>query len=118
MLCQDIGFTESHQAIIDVGEGRGQAVSRILEEAQIITNPMPLPWDKGEELCSGIRIGVQEITRQGMKESEMEEVAEFMSEVISNKSPAQEVTRKVANFVSNYQQVLYRFGLEGNPTHA
>ncbi len=112
VLCPDLGFTESHQVIVDVGEGRGQAVSLNLEAANIITNPMPLPWDEGQEICSAIRIGTQEVTRQGMKEIEMREVAELISDVISNKSPPQETARKVADFVSNYQQVLYRFGLE------
>ena len=112
VLCPDLGFTESHQVIVDVGEGRGQAMSKLLEEANIITNQMPLPWDRGEDLCSGIRLGVQEVTRMGMTEDDMAVMAGLIAAVLSSRCRPQELRSKVEGFASTFQEVKYTFGRE------
>lgn len=112
VLCPDLGFTESHQVIVDVGEGRGQAMSRLLEDANIITNQMPLPWDRGEEFCSGIRLGVQEVTRMGMGEEDMAVVAELIADVLLGKHKPQELRERVESFVGGFQEVKCTFKQE------
>lgn len=109
VLCPDLGFTRSHQLILDVGEKRGREASDLLEQANIVTNPMPLPWDKDQEAGSAVRIGVQEITRLGAKESEMTHVAELMAEVLQRRREPNEAGAKVAEFMRGHQTIQYCF---------
>ncbi|MEM2144999.1 MAG: serine hydroxymethyltransferase, partial [Candidatus Jordarchaeaceae archaeon] len=85
VLCEHKGFTESHQVVVDVRKNKGgKKVAETLEKANIICNKNLLPWDKEEdtENPSGIRLGVQECTRTGMKESEMEHIANLIARII------------------------------------
>ncbi len=109
VLCADLGFTQSHQLIIDVGEKRGREASDLLEQANIVTNPMPLPWDKDQEAGSAVRIGVQEITRLGMEESEMIQVADLMADVLQGGREPAEVRASVAQLMQSHQNIQYCF---------
>src|SRR5919206_108612 len=76
VLGEKRGYTASHQMAIDVSKfGDGGNIERNLEKGNIILNRQLLPGDikAGRHYMhpSGIRIGVSEITRLGMKESEM-----------------------------------------------
>ena len=57
------GYTETHQVILNVGKGRGPEIADRLEQANIITNSQGLPYDASFSDASGIRLGVQEMTR-------------------------------------------------------
>ena len=57
----------------------------------------------------GIRIGVSEVTRLGMRESEMTEIAEFVKRVIIDKESLDKVRTDVAEFRTSYQKVHFCF---------
>jgi glycine hydroxymethyltransferase len=57
----------------------------------------------------GIRLGTSEVTRLGMKESEMAEIAEFIKRVIIDKENVGKVKEDVAEFRKDYQRVHYCF---------
>ena len=57
----------------------------------------------------GIRLGTSEVTRLGMKESEMTQIASFVKNVIVDKKDAKDVAKQVAEFRKNYQKTLYCF---------
>jgi len=100
--------------MIDVTEhGDGGTIEETLEKSNIIINRNLLPWDikEGRHFMhpGGIRMGVSEITRLGMKESEMAEIAEFIKRVIINKESLQKVASDVGEFRKNYQKVHYCF---------
>ncbi len=91
VLCPDKGFTESHQVVIDITSlkdtvGLGGNIEKLLEQAGIIINRNMLPWDPkdGRDYHNpgGLRLGVPEITRLGMKESEMQTVADFIKKIV------------------------------------
>ncbi|MGA3359450.1 MAG: serine hydroxymethyltransferase [Halobacteriota archaeon] len=111
VLCPDKGFTESHQIVLDVG--RASALAVALEKANIIANKNLLPWDdhNAPENPSGIRFGTQELTRLGMKESEMKVVAGLVARVLNGEAP-EKVKKDVVEFKSNYQEVEYCFSHE------
>jgi glycine hydroxymethyltransferase len=112
VLCSDLGFTKSHQVAVDVSEfGGGDYVAKKLEECGIILNKNLLPWDdvRNADNPSGIRIGVQEVTRLGMREDEMKEIAKFIDMALRDKKPVKEIRREVAEFKSNYLTVKYTF---------
>jgi glycine hydroxymethyltransferase len=88
VLCPDLGFTRSHAIAADVSKfGGGKDVSKSLEDANIICNKNMLPHDTSAVRPSGIRLGVQELTRVGMKESEMKEVASLICRVAKKEDP-------------------------------
>jgi len=110
VLCPDLGFTESHQVIVNVKEfGGGQGVAKELEENNLICNKMSLPGDSPHDAThnpSGIRLGTQELTRWGMKESEMKVVAEFFKKVLVEKKSVKE---EVINFKKQFNKINYCF---------
>jgi len=80
VLGEKRGFTESHQIAVNVLEySDGGKVEAELEKANIIVNRQLIPGDikAGRNYFhpGGIRLGVSEITRIGMKQSEMKEIA-------------------------------------------
>lgn len=82
----EFGFTQSHQIAVNVSaHGSGVKVSQILEANDIITNYQVLPGDTDPRNPSGLRIGVQEMTRFGMKEAEMGELGQLMADAIRGK---------------------------------
>jgi len=115
VVAENRGFTESHQVVLDVRkQGGGSRVAELFEKANIIVNKNLLPWDKPEDIKnpSGIRIGVQEVTRWGMKESDMKQIAEFMRMVaIDNKDP-EDVKKKVIDFRKDFNKVHYGFDID------
>ena len=80
---RDLGFTRSHQIAVDVsGFGGGVETALRIEEQNIIVNYNMLPGDTDPRQPSGLRLGVQEVTRFGMKEAEMDEMAALMADAI------------------------------------
>ncbi|HML04022.1 MAG TPA: serine hydroxymethyltransferase [Candidatus Bathyarchaeia archaeon] len=114
VLAEHKGFTESHVILIDITkQGDGGTVEESLEKANIIINRNLLPWDikEGRHFMhpGGIRLGTSEITRLGMKESEMPEIAEFVKRVVIDKENVEKVKQDVAEFRKNFQRVHYCF---------
>ena len=57
-----------------------------------------LPGDKDARNPSGLRLGVQEMTRYGMKEAEMCELASLMKAALLGKSVKDEVIQLRSRF--------------------
>ncbi len=95
------GFTETHQVLIRVKPfGSGMAIARRLEENNIVVNYQALPDDETFLESSGIRMGVQEMTRFGMKEKHFDELAGYLAEVvIRNKNVKDAVKKYRQNFL-------------------
>lgn len=112
VLGEKHGFTETHQIAVDVRDlGGGNAVARKLEAVGIILNKNLLPWDRLEQTAnpSGIRIGVQEVTRLGMKESEMKVIAEFIDSTLKGKKSVEKIRKEISEFRKSFQTVKYTF---------
>jgi glycine hydroxymethyltransferase len=112
VLCEHKGFTESHQVAIDVRENKGgKTVAETLERANIICNKNLLPWDKDADTDdpSGIRLGVQECTRTGMNESEMEHIANLITRVIIKGEKPEKIREEVIQFKKEYSETKYCF---------
>ena len=97
VICQDLGFTKSHQVILDYGDyEKGRFVAEQLQEANIITD------------C-GIRIGTCEVTRRGMKKDEMEKIAELIKRTIIDKETTEPLKEEVKAFTTQFQTADYTF---------
>jgi glycine hydroxymethyltransferase len=108
VLCESQGFTESHTLVIDVEEFNGGAkVSKALESANIIVNKNLLPWNSDPVRPSGVRIGVQEVTRLGMKEREMDEVADLIARVVVKDEAPEGVRESAVAFKRDFTKLHY-----------
>ncbi|OED30007.1 serine hydroxymethyltransferase [Methanosphaera sp. WGK6] len=115
VLCEEQGFTESHQVAMDVSElGDVSEMAKTLQNNNIILNKNLLPWDdvNNSSNPSGIRMGSQELTHRGFKEDDMTQVAEFIKQVVMD---GKDVTEDVTDFMQNFTKVHYSFdeGAEG-----
>jgi aminomethyltransferase len=99
-----IGFTETHQVLLRVGYARGPEIAQRLEKNNIIVNYQALPDDEGFTASSGLRMGVQEMTRFGMEEKDFQELAGYMAELILDNRP---VGEEIARFRGNFIQMQY-----------
>jgi len=94
-----IDFTETHQVVLRVGYAKGPEMANWLEKNNLIVNYQALPDDEGFTASSGLRTGVQEMTRFGMKEKDFQELAGIMKDLILNHRDAGEaVTRLRSRF--------------------
>jgi glycine hydroxymethyltransferase len=76
------GYTTTHQVIADVRAlGGGLDAARTLARANLIANKILLPNDGPEDWDrpSGLRLGTIEVTRLGMREKQMEQIADFIA---------------------------------------
>jgi len=114
VLGEKRGFTKSHQIAVNVLDySDGGKVEADLEKANIIVNRQLIPGDikAGRNYFhpGGIRLGVAELTRLGMKESEMKEIASFIKKIIIDKKDPKKMALKVKAFRKDYQKVRYCF---------
>lgn len=80
--------TDNHLILIDLtpfGIGKGKETATALEDAGICTNCNTIPFDPSTPFKpSGIRLGTPVLTTRGMKESEMREIGQWISQIIKN----------------------------------
>jgi glycine hydroxymethyltransferase len=106
------GGTDNHLFLVDLvnSEGLenlgGEEASTLLEDANITLNKNTIPndprkpWDP-----SGVRIGTPALTTRGMKEKEMEKVAEYIDTVLKNredKAVIEKTREEVKDFASEF----------------
>ena len=106
---EKLGFTRSHQILLAIGPGKGKQASKKLADAGVITNMNTIPGDEDPLNPSGLRLGTPELTRIGMKESEMAEVAEFYKRIILDHDDTKKVKRDIKEFRKDYQTLYYCF---------
>jgi glycine hydroxymethyltransferase len=91
----------------------GMDAEKKLEEAGIVLNRNLIPKDYELKTDyrnpSGIRIGVQEVTRLGMGPSEMKEIARLISRVIVKGEDPKKVRQDVAELRRPFNRVHYAF---------
>jgi len=118
MLMEHKGFTESHTVLMDItkfGEtvGYGATIEKLLEEANIIVNRNLIPGDfeagRRFQDPGGLRMGTSEVTRLGMKKSEMIEIAEFIKKIVIDRKDPKIVKEEIREFRKGFQKVNFCF---------
>jgi glycine/serine hydroxymethyltransferase len=99
-----LGYTETHQVILRVGYGRGPEVAQRLEENNIVLNYQGAPDDEAFTAASCLRMGVQEMTRFGMKEGDFPVLAGYMKEVVVH---GRSVAKEVSQFRKKFTEMKY-----------
>jgi glycine/serine hydroxymethyltransferase len=99
------GYTFTHQVVIRITQfGDGKEIAARLQENNIITNFQALPGDETFYHPSGIRMGVQEMTRFGMKEGDFDHLARLMADVILRRK---KVAEETAEYRRRFQSMQY-----------
>ena len=112
VLAESRNYTASHQVLTrhgDIDSGAGAVAAQLLEEAGIITNMNMLPGDTKALAPSGLRLGVQELTRVGMGQNEMSEVARLFAKVLIEKKDPASIKKEVEQLKSDFQIIRYCF---------
>lgn len=106
VLYKEKGFTQTHQVLLDVAKlGGGSVCGQILEDCNIICNKNMIPGDQSALNPGGLRLGVQEMTRLGLKEAQFKQVAEFFKMALIQKKNKKDVARKVALFRKKFKTI-------------
>jgi glycine hydroxymethyltransferase len=102
------GGTDNHLMLVDLrNKGiTGKQAEKALEEAGITVNKNMVPFDPQKPwVSSGIRIGTPAVTTRGMKEKDMEVIADMMNRVMNdteNLKIKEEVRKEVENFCKKF----------------
>ena len=106
------GGTDIHLLLVDLrqthDELTGKAAEEALEAAGITVNKNTVPAEtRSPFVTSGLRIGTPALTSRGMKQSEMEQIADWVSEVLS--APDDQV--RIAAVRASVTELCARFPL-------
>ena len=102
------GGTDNHLMLIDLRNKNitGKAAENTLVKAHITINKNMVPFDdKSPFITSGIRIGSAAITTRGMKEENMDQVVQYIDDVlmnIDNETRISEIGKQVIDFAQEF----------------
>ncbi len=110
------GGTDNHMVLVDLTDKKitGKEAEEVLEMAGITVNKNAIPFDpQPPTVTSGIRIGTPAITTRGLTEKDVEEVANYIADILldpSNDSLIRDVRLKIKAICDRYP--LYTERLE------
>lgn len=90
------GGTDNHLMLLDLREAgiSGKKLERLMDEAHITANKNAIPRDpKGPNVTSGVRLGTPAVTSRGMKEAEMDEIADCIAKLVFEGEEAVEAVK-------------------------
>lgn len=104
--------TDNHLFLVDLTNLNitGKDAEKLLEKVKITVNKNGIPYDtKSPFITSGIRIGTPAITTRGMKEPQMELIANLIIKVLKNPENDEilkDVTQEVKNLCAKFPLYL------------
>ena len=108
---ESFGFTETHQVHVILGseDKTLQYVTEVLPKAGFRCNNIEIPGTNG---AFGLRIGVQAMTRRGLKEKDFEEVARLLAKVILKKEDTTKVRYEVEEMLKTFPLFPLHYSLD------
>ena len=98
------GGTDNHLMLVDLTtyDLTGKAVEKMLDEAHITCNKNTIPNDpKSPFVTSGIRLGTPAVTSRGMKEDDMDKIAEAIAAVIKEQETGIPTARAIVQSLTD-----------------
>ncbi len=98
--------TENHLFLLDLRPSpvRGKEAQLLLEQAGIIINMNSIPFDEQSPTNpSGLRFGTPAVTTRGMKEKEMEQIADCVTTVLRDHTSVPAVAETVAQLAKKFR---------------
>ncbi len=81
----------------------GKQAEALLEEVNVATNKNTIPYDpKSPFVTSGVRIGTPAVTTRGMKEAEMEEIAEIINLSLNEENFREDIRQRVKKLCDRF----------------
>ncbi|STX51574.1 serine hydroxymethyltransferase [Legionella busanensis] len=106
VFAKEKNYTETHQALINVEKyGGGFRAASRLEACNIIVNHVSIPGD--DKPLQGIRIGTTELTRRGMQEKQMQEIARLIYRALATAEPAECIAIDASRLIEAFQEIYY-----------
>ncbi len=99
------GGTDNHLMLVDLSkeEVTGKELERLLDEAHITCNKNTIPNDpRSPFVTSGVRLGTPAVTTRGMKEGDMDTIAEAISMVVKDADAVEQAKRLVKELTDKY----------------
>lgn len=103
------GGTENHLLLLDLRNKGidGDTLSKALNAVNIETNKNTIPFDTASPLKpNGVRLGTPAVTTLGLKEQNMETIAEFIHQVVDNIDNLTQLTQiknEVITFINQFK---------------
>ncbi len=98
-----VNFTQSHQVLLDYPQKTAFKIKNKLESIGIFTDAL-------------LRFGTSELTRLGMKEAEMKEIAHIISDCIQENLHHQKLIKQIKDLSQTFQKVQYTFDMTEYPS--
>lgn len=105
------GFTETHQVHVVIGSAREarQLACESLSRAGIRCTAIEIPGSGGQH---GLRFGVQALTRRGIDETGMAQIARLIASVVVRRERSDVVQHEVSSFLLAYPLDPLHFSLD------
>jgi aminomethyltransferase len=102
----EVGHTETHQVVVELGYCQGVEAARLLEENNIIVNFQASPREEGFTASGALRMGVSEMTRFGMGPEQFGVLAQLIRDVVRERRSVQD---EVVKLRSGFGELRYCF---------
>ena len=99
------GDTDNHLMLVDLTEKNvsGKELEKRLDDAHITCNKNTIPNDpRSPFVTSGVRLGTPAVTTRGMKEEDMDKIAEIISMVIESEDNVEAARKLTAELTEKY----------------
>lgn len=99
------GDTDNHLMLVDLTEKNvsGKELEKRLDDAHITCNKNTIPNDpRSPFVTSGVRLGTPAVTTRGMKEDDMDKIAEIIAMVIDSEDNVDTAKKMVAELTEKY----------------
>ncbi|WP_334137058.1 serine hydroxymethyltransferase [Muricomes intestini] len=99
------GDTDNHLMLVDLTENNisGKELEKRLDNAHVTCNKNTIPNDiRSPFVTSGVRLGTPAVTTRGMKESDMDRIAEIIAMVIADEANVENAKEQVAELTKKY----------------
>jgi glycine hydroxymethyltransferase len=113
VLAAERDFTMTHQIFMDATVLGARTVEALCRDCNLFFQASHMRGDAERGVRTGLRLSVQEITRQGMREDEMRRVASLIRRAALDREPAAQVARDVAALATRYSAPRYTFDRGG-----
>lgn len=99
------GDTDNHLMLVDLTEKNvsGKELEKRLDDAHITCNKNTIPNDpRSPFVTSGVRLGTPAVTTRGMKEEDMDKIAEIIAMVIEGEENVEAARKMAAELTEKY----------------
>ena len=99
------GDTDNHLMLVDLTEAgvSGKELEKRLDDAHVTCNKNTIPNDpRSPFVTSGVRLGTPAVTTRGMKEDDMDKIAEIIAVVIQSEDNVDAARKMVAELTEKY----------------